>query len=451
MSDLDRVAEQLAELNPQRLEAGVEDAWPLRHKVPPMGGPALLIEARSRADVERVMVVCSAASVPVLPVGGRSNVVGALVHMGPAVYLSLQGLDRIQWVNEDDRMVRCDAGVIGTALERGLAEHGLTTGMYPQSLALSTVGGWVATGAMGTFSGRYGGIEDVLVAVEVVLRDGTVIETPSSPRPGIGPRLAPLFVGAEGSLGVITSVILRASSIPSRQAVEGWAMGSMEAGIGLIRRIQAAEIHPAIVRLYDPDDGVGLTERGGGPQGAWPILIGVVGSTEIVDAQLDVVRRLAAADDAQPLPGIGQWWLEHRYDEPAFLTAATRRGEIGDAIDVVAWWSNLIPAYREVRAAILDAGAGSCVAHISHVYDQGASLYFVILVNERDDDRAARTYRGIWDAAMTTAERLGVSIVHHHGLGAVRRPFAERALGTSLQLMRSITLALDPNGVGTAS
>ncbi len=393
------------------------------------------------------MVACSAEGVTVVPVGGASNVVGALWTEGPTVYVRLREMDRITRVDVDNRLVRCDAGVFGSALEAELATYGLTTGMEPQSLALSTVGGWVATGAMGTFSGRYGGIEDALVAVEVVLPDGTVIETPSSPRPGIGPRLAPLFIGAEGSLGIVTSVTLRVSPIPERRVIEGWAVASLEDGLSMIREILRREIRPAVVRLYDPDDGAALIGRGSGPAGAWPILIGIVGNTEVVETELAIVRRVADAAGASSLPGVGEWWLDHRYDEPAFLAAASRPGEIGDAIDVVAWWSNISAAYQEIRAAILEAGAATCVAHISHVYDQGASLYFVTLIAEPDDEGAARAYRAVWQAAMSTAERLGVSILHHHGIGEVRRASLERALGPSLPLTRTIKRAIDPHAI----
>lgn len=446
-SALERIAKDLADMQPRMLRFGPGDEWPLRRKVPPLGGPALLVEARTRTDVERVAAACSSTRVLLVPVGGQSNVVGALLRARPAVYLSLRHLNRIDYVDVDKCLVRCQSGVVGAVLEADLAKYGLTTGMYPQSLALSTVGGWVATRAMGTFSGRYGGIEDVLSAVEVVLPDGSVIETPVSPRPGIGPMLAPLFIGAEGSFGTVTSVTLRVSPLPERRAVEGWAVASLETGLALVRELLYSEVRPAVVRLYDPDDGSALTRLGGGPDGSWLLLLGVVGNATITETELTIIRRAARSHGAQLLPAVGEWWLEHRYDDPPFLGASARPGEIGDAIDVVAWWEDVPRAYREIRDAILAVGAASCVAHVSHVYEQGASLYFVTLVAEPDDEKAARRYRAVWDAAMNAAERIGVAIVHHHGIGEVRQPWLEGALGSSLVLARAIKQAIDPQNI----
>jgi alkyldihydroxyacetonephosphate synthase len=320
----------------------------------------------------------------------------------------------------------------------------LTLGHYPQSLHVSTVGGWISTAAMGTFSGRYGGIEHLLLGLDVVLADGTLVHIPAHPRFAAGPPLAHLFVGAEGTLGIVVGATLRVMPVPASRTVEGWAVPALGPALEALRRLIQGGIQPAVLRLYDADDGAALVAQAGGREGWLALLVGFDGHPEVVEREHQVVGRALAALGAEALADVGQRWLQHRYEPPAFLSAGTRSGQLGDAIDVTAWWSVLETAYETIRAAILAAGADSCRAHFSHFYPQGASIYFIVDVRAEDDARALARYTAVWSAAMDACARLGIPPVHHHGLGEARRGWIRAYLGTGAHVLDRLRTALDP-------
>jgi alkyldihydroxyacetonephosphate synthase len=426
------------------------DAWPplaktrVRASLPP---PAAIAEPASLDELRETLLRFATAGLPIIPVGGASNVVGALASARPVAFVSLRRLDRILAVDAHNCMVRCEAGVLGGDLEERLQHEGLTLGHYPQSLYQSTVGGWIATGAMGTFSGRYGGIESLLLGVDVMLADGTLVEVPAHPRFAAGPPLAHLFVGAEGTFGVVVAATLRVARVPAQREVQGWAVPALGPAVEVLRDLIQGGVRPAVLRLYDADDGATLIRQGGGPSGWLPLLVGFDGQAEIVKHELHVVASALAELGAQALPGVGDTWLERRFDPPAFLRAGEQPGQLADAIDVTAWWSTLEAGYLSIREAVLAAGASSCRAHFSHFYQQGASIYFVFSISAENDTAALRHYSAIWDAAMLTCRQLKIVPVHHHGVGEVRQRWLRPFLGSSAELLDRLRGALDPRHV----
>ncbi|MBU6330686.1 MAG: FAD-binding oxidoreductase, partial [Acidobacteria bacterium] len=165
-------------------------------------------------QVAEVLRLCHEARVPVTPAAGRSGVVGGSVPLHGGVLLDLCGLAGIRSVDRESNVVDVLAGTFGDVFEAELqAEHGRTVGHWPQSVALSTVGGWLACRGAGQLSNRYGKIEDIVIGLDVVLADGTTLTTGGHARQSAGPDLNQLFVGSEGTLGVITGARLRAHPI----------------------------------------------------------------------------------------------------------------------------------------------------------------------------------------------------------------------------------------------
>ena len=158
-----------------------------------------------------MLAVCNAATMPVTAAAGRSGVCGASVPVFGGVLLDLSDVQGIVAVDDASLTVDVLAGTFGHRLEAELrTDHGLTLGHWPQSVELSTVGGWLACRSAGQYSTRYGKIEDLVTGLDVVLADGRRITTGGPPRQAAGPDLTQIFVGSEGTLGVITGARLRA-------------------------------------------------------------------------------------------------------------------------------------------------------------------------------------------------------------------------------------------------
>ena len=179
---------------------------------------AAVVRPADAAQVAAVLAVCDAARIPVTAAGGRSGVCGASVPVHGGVLLDMTALDGIVEVDHDSMLVRVLPGTFGTWFEETLrAEHGVTAGHWPQSIDLSTVGGWIACRGAGQYSTRYGKIEDIVAGLEVALADGRVIRTGGAPRAAVGPDLTQLFVGSEGTLGIVTEVTLRLHPAPATE------------------------------------------------------------------------------------------------------------------------------------------------------------------------------------------------------------------------------------------
>ncbi|MEX2627962.1 MAG: FAD-binding oxidoreductase, partial [Ilumatobacteraceae bacterium] len=186
--------------------------WSLAGQVPRRA--AAVVRPTTTDQVAAVLRHCDEHRVPVTAAGGRSGVCGASVPVFGGVLLDLTGFAGIRTVDVASGLVEVAAGTFGPDMERELRDHGLTVGHLPQSFDLATVGGWVACRGAGQYSTRYGKIEHMVAGLEVVLANGRVVQTGNAPAGATGPDLDQVFIGSEGTLGVVTRVWLRAHPLP---------------------------------------------------------------------------------------------------------------------------------------------------------------------------------------------------------------------------------------------
>jgi alkyldihydroxyacetonephosphate synthase len=185
-----------------------------------------------------VLAVCNADLVPVTAAGGRSGVCGASVPIHGGVVLDLCGLSGIVDVDDDSLVLDVRPGTFGEPLEADLRrDHGVTLGHWPQSVAIPTVSAWLACRGAGQLSTRYGKIEDMVVGLDVALADGRRITTGSRRAAAAGPDLTQLFVGSEGTLGVITGARLRVHPAPAAERRDAWSFAAFGDGLEACRRI----------------------------------------------------------------------------------------------------------------------------------------------------------------------------------------------------------------------
>jgi alkyldihydroxyacetonephosphate synthase len=418
--------------DPADLAASARDRWTMAPTV--ARPPDAVTRPATAGEVAAVLAACSAARVPVTPAGARSGVCGGAMPVHGGVVLDLSGLAGPISVDDTSLVVHAGAGTMGDALEAELrSAHGLTLGHRPQSIAISTLGGWLACRSAGQYSTRYGKIEDMVVGLDVALADGRLIHTGGAPRAATGPDLTQLFVGSEGTLGVITSARLRLHPAPPTERRAAYAFDSFAAGIEACRRILRRGATPAVLRLYD----VAESERSL-DHSTNVLLVLDEGDELLVEATMAVV----AAECAEPLgPGPVERWLAHR-DDTYDTDELARQGIFGDTIEVAAGWSTLTSLYESVLAAV--AGVPGTVwtsGHLSHAYGDGACVY-VTIAGMGDD-----WYVPAWDAAAGAILAAGGALSHHHGVGLAKARFLPSALGPAHGVLVDIKRALDPAGI----
>ena len=432
----------------ERVEAS-RDWWPLAMTWALDGAVAGLASAVARpaspAEVAGVLAVCNEARVPVTAAAGRSGVCAGSVPAFGGVVLDLCELSGILAVDDASLTVEVAAGTFGTPLEDQLrAEYGLTLGHWPQSIDLSTVGGWLACRSAGQFSTRYGKIEDMVVALDVVLADGTTVRTGGAPRQAVGPDLNQLIVGSEGTLGIITGARLRAHPVPAATDKAAFTLRSFADGVDLCRRILRRGATPAALRLYDAVEADRSYQTGD----AHLLLVIDEGDPRLVDATMAVV-----ADEQAATPGcertdtglVDRWWA-HRNDVSALETLISQ-GFVVDTMEVAGPWAALPAVYDAAVAALLGVeGTMAASAHLSHSYLDGACLYFTF-GGVAEPDRRDRYYRELWDRGTRAVLAHGGALSHHHGVGLNRSRFMAEALGPAFGVLAAVKAALDPNGI----
>ena len=436
-----------------RQEAG-RDWWPIAVRWAMAGEtaarPVVVVRPTDAGQVAAVLEVCHDARVPVTPMAGRSGVCGASVPVFGGVALDLCGLGGVTDIDDTSLVTRVGAGTFGPDLEATLGARQLTVGHWPQSMALSTVGGWVACRGAGQYSTRYGKIEDMVAGLEVVLADGRRLTTGGAgPRAAMGPDLTQLLLGSEGTLGVVTAVDLRMHPAAPASDRRAFVFPDFASGLDACRLALRRGATPAVLRLYDEVESARSFDVGG------RCLLVVLDEADeaLLEATISTVVRAAEAAGGEAAdPALVGRWLEHRNDVSA-LAPLYRAGIVVDTVEVAGRWAVLPRLYDRCRRALVEvAGTMVASAHQSHAYTDGACLYFTFAGRpdppaEIDDRWAERYYAGAWDAVMAEVTAAGAALSHHHGIGLNRARFMEGAPGTDSSLLQALKDALDPRGI----
>ena len=478
------VPEEQVELPPTRLDArtrglfaavvgsehvNAEDPVRLRH----CGGkstPDLLLRRAGTADpapdavlypadhdeVERLLAVCSAERVAVVPFGGGTSVVGGVTPLRggfrAVVALDLRRLDRLVSVDPVSMTAVLGAGVRGPHAEALLAEHGLTLGHLPQSHEYATIGGYAATRSSGQASSGYGRFEDMVVSLRVATPRGT-LEAGGPPASAAGPDLRRLLLGSEGTLGVITEVGVRVRRTPERVLDEAWTFPDFRTGVDALRVLAQSDARPTMARVLDESETfVGAAMGGREASPGCQAVLGFEGASAEVDARAAAVRELMAGAGGTPLgPEPVAHWRENRFSSPYLRDTLLSAGILAETLETAASWTGLLPLYAAVSEALTgalegDEGGAVVMCHVSHTYPTGASLYFTVATAAGADPvaRWGRAKRAASDAIMAN----GGTITHHHAVGADHRPWMAAEIGPlGGDVLRAVKAALDPEGV----
>jgi len=454
LSDLEQALGAAVSTAPDRLDAFVADTyWPALHAAAagtPIARPEIVVRPETEEAVAEVLAIADAHRTPVVPWGGGSGTQGGCLPIRGGIVIDMTALDEIIEVDERSMTVTAQAGVNGRRLEAELNERGLMLPHYPASVEWATVGGYIAARGSGVLSTRYGKIEDLLLSLRVATPAGGLMDTVGVPRHAVGPELTQLFVGSEGTLGVITRATLQLVPMPAERRFAAVAFPSVVIGIEAIRGALQAGHRPSVVRMYDED----ATRLAFSPvvgeqlSGVYTVLA-FEGEREAVAVEERRTLELARAAGAEVLdPALGQRWWDRRYDfygpphQPELPS-------IWGTLDVVATYSRIDAVYDALRTAVREPYADSGLElrmHFSHWYLWGTMIYGRFVVPDGGPDALALHDR-IWEDGMTAALDAGGIMNDHHGVGIKLGPYMRRQHGAALDTMRAIKAALDPNDV----
>jgi alkyldihydroxyacetonephosphate synthase len=458
-----------------------EDMWAVKHgrlaRV-----PDLVVWPESAEEVRLVLDLVREHGACVIPCGGATNVTDALRcpedERRTIVSLDLRRMNRVLWIDPENRSAEIQAGATGSEIEAQLRPHGFTLGHEPDSIEHSTLGGWIATNASGMKKNRYGNIEDIVLSISALTPGGELARA-AAPRESVGADPARWLIGSEGQLGVVTSAVTKVFPLPERRRFGSVLFHDFETGFAFLRDVQRAGQVPASVRLMDnlqfqfgqalKPEKTGLGKlvsaaeklfvtklRGFDPQKMVACTLLFEGGAGEADAQEARVRTLAKQHG-------GMWAGPENGERGYQLTFAIAyirdfmldHWVLGESFETSVPWSEALALCANVKQRLWQEHAKrglpgnpfvSC--RVTQLYDTGVCVYFYFAFAYKGVERASETYAELERAARDEILRSGGSLSHHHGVGKLRQPFLPRVFSpAALELRRALKRTVDPDAL----
>ncbi len=472
--------------------------------------PDAVVWPTSTEEVAAIVRAAARTGTPIVPFGAGSGVCGGTLPIHGGIVVDLKRMRALVEVDARAGSATVEAGMLGEHLEHELNRRGVTLGHFPSSIMCSTFGGWLAARSAGQLSTRYGKIEDLVRRLTFVDGRGEVHEL-NGGAAGAAPDVTQWIVGSEGTLGIITRATVTVRPLPELRLYRGWAFPRVAAGCEAIRRLLQRNLRPACVRLYDELDSFlhrGEKEHdAGAPEssapeampgampgamieqylsllspsgksvvGEWkrraialaltrPQLVNQVAATVLPYAQKGCLlivgfegeRGLCEAEARAATveleraggrdlgEGPGERWLRHRYAVSFRMQKVFDAGAFVDTMEVATSWDKLLELYRAVREAV--SPLAFVMAHFSHAYVDGCSIYFTFAARGATPAEAEKRYDDIWRAGLAAVAKVGATISHHHGIGLSKAPFMPEEHGSGMALLYALKGVFDPSNV----
>ena len=419
----------------------------------PLTPPDYIVHPGTAEEISEIMEIANKYRIPVIPFGGGSGTQGGALPIFGGIMVDLKRMDKIIEIDEKSLTVTCEAGLILTQLEWALNEKGLMLPHYPASAHCATIGGCIAPRGTGTTSTKYGKAEDMVLNMEVVLPTGEIIHTPPVPQHASGPDFFRLFLGAEGTFGIITKVTMQLDYLPETRLLRALLFDDLGNALEAGRRIMTRRLDPLVIRLYDPDSTRSRVRKilGYELDGAYMVL-GFDGDPDIAALQERKAMEICTELNAQDLgrePG-ERWWAQ-RYDfyyPPQNLKLPWMYG----TTETVTTYDKIENLYWAEKRAVEEGYADwdvKFIGHFSHWFHWGVMLYcrFIIEKPPQDAEEALRLHNRIWNTAMTAVLENGGMINEHHGVGLKLARFMRRQYGDAWPFMLKLKKTIDPNGI----
>ena len=413
---------------------------------------------RNEEDVADLLAWAGDAGLVAIPYGGGSSVVGGVEAPAgdprPVVSIDLRNLNRVLEVDKTSRAARIQGGALGPDLEAQLKPHGLTLRHFPQSFELSTLGGWIATRSGGHFATLYTHIDDFVESLRVVTPAG-VVETRRLPGDGSGPRADRLFLGSEGTLGVITEAWMRLQDRPRHRANVSAEFERFEDALEACREISQAGLYPSNLRLLDPNEAL---YNGVGDGSKTMLLVAFESADHALDAWIQRAAECCrdhhgAATPATSREGATGAWRDAFIRMPYYRDAIAGMGVINETFETACTWDRFEAFHARVTGAVRDAmesagaGAGWVSLRFTHCYPDGPAPYYSV-TGPATRGQELEQWQAIKNAASDAVIANGGTITHHHAVGRDHAPwYRKEQAPLYLEGLRAVKRTLDPDGI----
>jgi glycolate oxidase len=410
--------------------------------------PAAVVLAESIDDVQATVKACAARNVPLVPRGAGTGVSGGAHASDGCIVLGLERMNRVLKLNADDETAVVEPGVINADLNDAAAAHGLMFAPDPASFRISTIGGNVATNAGGLRCAKYGVTRDSVLALDVVLADGSLLHTGHQTFKGVaGYDLTGLFVGSEGTLGIVVGATVRLKYLPREvHTIAAFYPDFRQAAAGVLA-VGKARVQPAIMELLDGGSLAQLDELHGSDlasRGAALLLVQTDGFGAAAEA--DVVRKVLAAGGA-----VVTTETSAEAEQLVELRRNSRGVEVDDEYrvgeDVAVPRSRLVDyvAALEALAEVHDVS----LKVVAHAGDGNLHpTFWIDRVNDVVDAGALRRLNTALDASIVAALEMGGTITGEHGVGQYKLRWLGLEQPEPLrQLQRRVKDLFDPSGI----
>jgi alkyldihydroxyacetonephosphate synthase len=446
--------------------------------------PDLVVYPESEDQVLKLVEAAKKHDVSLIPYGGGTNVTDALrcnsAEPRTIVSVDMRRMNRILWIDPENMMASIEAGAVGRHIMAVLKEYGVTMGHEPDSVEFSTLGGWIATNASGMKKNRYGNIEELVLDVSVVTTGGKLERTSAAPRESIGLDLRRLMFGSEGTLGIITSAIVKIFPLPEVQKYGSVLFPTFEDGFKFMQDLMRESAPPASVRLVDnlqfqfglalkPKSTSVLADmkskaekffvtrvKGFEPQKMVACTLVFEGMRQEVEQQERDLYRIAARHKGMKAGSEnGRRGYQLTYSIAYIRDFLMPYYIIAESFETSVPWTQALTLCENVKQRLLNEyqqrklpGKPFVTARITQLYRTGVCIYFYFGFYYKGIPNPQEVYLELENIARDEILKSGGSLSHHHGVGKLRRAYLPRIMSeTALQWKRDLKKSLDPQNV----
>jgi alkyldihydroxyacetonephosphate synthase len=422
-----------------------------RGELPPL--PDVVVLPGTVEELAAVVRLANVYRIPLIPWGGGSGSQGGIMPVYGGITVDLKRLNQVIEINTTSQTVTAQAGINGYTLECALNAQGFTLPHYPASVHSATLGGYLAARGSGVLSTKYGKAEDMVLSVQVVLPNGDVIRTLPLPNHAAGPGMLQVFVGAEGSFGIITEATMQIEAIPQERRFYSMLFDDLSSGLDAGRRMMLERLLPTVIRLYDEPSTIKRVNRtlGLDVQGNY-MVFGFDGNADMVDLverrAFDICRERGGRDMG---PELGWHWWNNRYNfyfPPDVLDFPWMFGTM-DTLTTFDKIENLYWTKKRTLEEAYTAWNLQYIAHFSHWYPWGVMVYdrFIIEEPPRDSKEALALHNEIWNLSVRTSIACGGILNEHHGVGLKLARLVREQYGSAFQVLETLKNGLDPHNI----